>query len=85
MADYLWLKDTILKSFQSFTLPTEIQLAPDSIMRLIWCCFKSGIPYSARDCGYKRYEFGLLDVHVQLYTIMQFSFETAVILDFIIN
>jgi hypothetical protein len=54
-------------------------------MRLIWCSCKSGIPCGTRDCGYKRYRFGLLDVHVQLYTIMQFSFETAAILDFIIS
>jgi hypothetical protein len=30
---YRWLKDTILKSFRPFTLPNEIQLAPDSIMQ----------------------------------------------------
>jgi hypothetical protein len=37
-------------------------------MRLIWCDCKSNIPCSTKDCGYKRYVFGLLDVHVQLYT-----------------
>jgi hypothetical protein len=37
-------------------------------MQLIWSGYKSGIPFSTRDCGYKRYGFGLLDLHVQLYT-----------------
>jgi hypothetical protein len=60
-------KDTILKSFPSFTLPTGNQLVPDSIMRLVWCGCKSGIPSSTRDFDYKKYGFGLLDVHVQLY------------------
>jgi hypothetical protein len=49
MAGYWWLKDTILISFGSFTIPTGIQLALDSIMRLIWCGCKSGIPCSTRD------------------------------------
>jgi hypothetical protein len=35
-------------------------------MRLIWCGSKSGIPCSTRGFGYKRYGFGLFDVHVQL-------------------
>jgi hypothetical protein len=63
MVGYRWLKDSILKSFRLFTLTTRIHLAPDSIMQLIWCGCKTG----TRDCGYKRYGFGLLDVHVQLY------------------
>jgi hypothetical protein len=67
MAGYRWLKDTVLKSFRPFTLPTEIQLAPNFIMRLTLCNCKSGIPCSTRDCGYKRYGFGVLDVHVQLH------------------
>jgi hypothetical protein len=68
MAGYRWLKDTILKSFRPFTLPTGIQLASDFIMQLIWCGCKSDIPFSTRDSGYKRYGFGLLDLHVQLCT-----------------
>jgi hypothetical protein len=39
-----------------------IQLAPDSIMRLIWCGCKLDIPCSIREWGYKRYGFGLLNV-----------------------
>jgi hypothetical protein len=38
------VEDTILKSFQPFTLPTGIQFVPDFIMQLIWCGCKSGIP-----------------------------------------
>jgi hypothetical protein len=37
-------------------------------MRLIWCDWKSGIPCSTREYGYKRNGFGRFDVHVQLYT-----------------
>jgi hypothetical protein len=50
---------TTLKSVQLFTLPTGIQLAPDSIIRLLWCGCKSSILCSSRDCGYKRNCFGL--------------------------
>jgi hypothetical protein len=46
------------ESVQLFTLPTGIQLAPDSIMRLIWCGCRSYTPCSSRDCGYKRNGFG---------------------------
>jgi hypothetical protein len=31
-------------------------------------------PCSTRDCGYKRYGFGLLDVHVQSYTNILYMF-----------
>jgi hypothetical protein len=46
---------TRLKSFQWFTFPNGNQLAPDSILQLIWCHCKNGIPCSSRDRGYKRY------------------------------
>jgi hypothetical protein len=59
-------RTTILKSFRPFTLPTGIQLAPDFIMQLIWCGCKSGIPFSTKDCGYKRYDFGLLDLYTNI-------------------
>jgi hypothetical protein len=39
-----WVKYTTSKSLRSVTLPTGIQLAPDSIMRLIRCGFKSDTP-----------------------------------------
>jgi hypothetical protein len=74
MAGYRWFKDIILKSFRPFTFPTGTQLAPDFIMQLIWCGCKSGIPCSTRDYGYKRYGFGLLDVHVKLYTNIRCMF-----------
>jgi hypothetical protein len=41
---YRWLKDITLKSLPPFTFPTRIQLAVDSIMRLIWCGYKTEIP-----------------------------------------
>jgi hypothetical protein len=55
---YGWLIATTLKSVQLVTHLTGIQLATDSIMRLIWCGWKSCIPCSSRDCGYKRNGFG---------------------------
>jgi hypothetical protein len=58
--------DTTLKSVQPFTLPTGIQLVPDSIMRPILCGCKSCIPCSSRDCGYKRNGFD-----IWIYSILQ--------------
>jgi hypothetical protein len=57
--------------FKIVSLPI---IDPDFIMQLIWCGCKSGMPCSSRDCGYKRYGFGLMDVHVQLYMNILYMF-----------
>jgi hypothetical protein len=48
---YGWVKNTTSKSLQPVTLPTGIQLASDSIMRLIRCGCKSGTSFSTRVRG----------------------------------
>jgi hypothetical protein len=50
--------DTILKLVQLFTHPNGIQLALESILRLIWSRYNSYIPCSSRECSYKRNGFG---------------------------
>jgi hypothetical protein len=41
---YGWVKDSNSQSLQLVTLPTGIQLSPDSFMRLIRCGCKSDTP-----------------------------------------
>jgi hypothetical protein len=55
---YRWVKDSTSKPLQRVTLPTGIQLAPDSIMRLIRCGCKSVTPCNKRACACMREGLG---------------------------
>jgi len=49
--EYGWVKDDQNKSLQPVTLPDEVQLAPEMVLRLIKCGCHSTTPCSSRACS----------------------------------
>ena len=51
---YGWVKDSKLKTLQPVLLPTNVELAPETVMRLIRCGCKSVNPCRTLSCSCKR-------------------------------
>ena len=51
---YGWVKDSKLKTLQPVLIPTNVELAPETVMRLIRCGCKSVNPCRTLSCSCKR-------------------------------
>ena len=49
--EYGWVKDDQNKSLQPVTLPDEVELVPEMVLRLIKCGYHSTTPCSSRACS----------------------------------
>ena len=51
---YGWKKDDVNRLLVPTTIPEAVNLAPDSVLKLIRCGCQSGTPYNSSRCGCRR-------------------------------